>query len=493
MSVDPRAESVFLAFYENLYRMDEDEQGVLTAAPGVAKEYKLTENGDGTVEYAFTLRSSARWSDGTRVRARDFVYAWRRLVDPATGSPNHALLSMVQGYDAARETGDASQLAVKADGDTVFRVTLRAPCAYFLSEICTAVPTMPLRSDAVSKDPEWSTSGAVLSDGPYQVSVWARDEYIQLARSDSYYEKRRSGPDTLCFRFFSGAAEAWSLYENGSADFILSPPASQRPSGSLPLRATLCVFYNHASESFSDAHVRRAFDLTLDRRAIAAAVGCGALPATGVVPYGVMGLPDEADFRTVGGELCEVDADGYAMRCLDAEGELRNGGYWGAVGFPTVRCLYVSGARERAAAAAAAACWQEKLNVQVITEGLSREEFDRRVLAGDYDLAIDSVASASGDALEYLAPFAGTGEDNALRFVSTPFALLIGVASTSRDPTARLAFLHDAEELLLGDTAVSPLCFGAETYLLREGFAGLRHDRRGCVYFTGLYKIAGGS
>ena len=114
MNTDPRAESVFCALYENLMRMDKDENGQITAVPGIAKEYEEVRNFDGTVDYVFTLRSTARWSDGTRVKSRDFVYAWQRLVDPQTDSPNHALLSMVDGYDAVRETGDVTQFKVKA-------------------------------------------------------------------------------------------------------------------------------------------------------------------------------------------------------------------------------------------------------------------------------------------------------------------------------------------------------------------------------------------
>ena len=84
---------------------------------------------DGTVTYTFTLRASARWSDGQKVTADDFVYAWQRLADPATASPNHALMSVVAGYDEVCESGDKTKLQVSAKDDTTFVVTLSAPCA----------------------------------------------------------------------------------------------------------------------------------------------------------------------------------------------------------------------------------------------------------------------------------------------------------------------------------------------------------------------------
>lgn len=494
MNTDPAAESVFCALYENLMRMDEDENGRVSAVPGIAKEYQEIQNHDGTVDYVFTLRSSARWSDGTRVKSRDFVYAWRRLVDPATASPNHGLLAMVAGYEDVRETGDPVQLKVKTEGDSTFRVTLNGPCAYFLSEVCTAVATMPLRRDAIQKDENWMTASNVPSNGPYQIGVWAKNDYLQLRRNMSYYERRATGPDLLRFVFAANGSEGWRLYEEGRVDYVTSPPPMVEASGSLPLRSTVCVFYNHVNEVFSNAHVRKAFDLTLDRAAAASAAGPAAEPASGLVPPGIADGSDTdgtKDFRTAGGELCPVDAEGYPMRCLDAETEMRNGGYWGGTGFPQIKCLYLVGDDGmRAAAAAMAALWHEKLNVVITTEGLPRGELERRLAEGDYDLAVVSLGAEYGDAMDYLAPFAGTDGNNALHYVSKPFDLLIGVADGSQDPSARAAFLHDAEALLLDDTALSPVCFGTETYLLREGLSGVRFDLRGNVYFTAVTRTA---
>ena len=489
MNTDPQAESVFCALYENLMRMEGDEDGNITVVPGIAKEYEETRNYDGTVDYVFTLRSSARWSNGTRVRSRDFVYAWRRLVDPETDSPNHALLEMVEGYDAVRETGDTTQLKVSSEGDSTLRVTLSAPCAYFLGEVCTAVATMPLCRDAVQKDERWMTSSNAPSNGPYQADIWAKGEYLQLRRNASYYERSTTGPDVLRFLFSSDGAAARRLYERGDVDYIASPPQDMEETGCLPLRSTVCVFDNHVSEVFSNAHVRAAFDLAIDRAGVAAAGGARSAPASGLVPPGIMdgaeNVPD--DFRGAGGELCPVDEEGYPARGLDAETRLRNGGYWGGVGFPEIVCLYAEDDDgTRAVAAALTALWREKLNVAVTSWGVSREEMEQRMADGDYDLAIGTLRAEHGDAAEYLAPFAGTDGNNVLHYVSKPFDLLIGVAETSGDPSARAAFLHDAEALLLSDTALSPICFGAEEYLLRDGLTGVRFDARGNVYFNAV-------
>ena len=75
--------TVVLHLYENLMKLS---SGGSRAVAGQASSYEKTDNGDGTETYTFRLRSSLTWSDGTPLTAADFVYAWQRLADPATGS-----------------------------------------------------------------------------------------------------------------------------------------------------------------------------------------------------------------------------------------------------------------------------------------------------------------------------------------------------------------------------------------------------------------------
>ncbi len=492
-SIDPafcagiETEPVFRAMFENLLRVRAGEDGSRVVEPAVAKEYTVVENYDGTVDYVFTLRSAARWSDGTRVKAKDFVYAWRRLVNPATDSPNADVLSMVSGYAEARESGDATRLGVTAESDSTLRVTLGAPCAWFLSGVCTAVATMPLRSDTVGKNPDWAAGIDMPCNGAFRLSVWVKGQSLFLRRNDYYFENHATTADALRFLFAETPEQGARLYDEGTVDYLSPVSAETEGAQALPLRETTCVLYNHVSDVFHNAHVRRAFDLTLDREAAAAAMGGGQTAATGLVPHGVVNTPDDGrDFRDAGGSLFAFDAENYAWRCAEARSELHAGGYWSVESFPEVTILCPAG-DERCAAVAliGAHIWAEQLGVTVHIEELEREEFDARLLSGGYDLAVDTFAPRNGDALAYLAPYAGLDGANALHYVNKPYDLLIGVAEGSKDLAARAAMLHDAEALLLEETALTPVAFGSRCYLLRESVTGVTHDANGSPIFGG--------
>ena len=192
--------TVVAHLFENLMKLSRGEDGGIQPVYAAAKSYTVEDNLDGTETYTFTLRQNVRWSDGQTVTAHDFVYAWQRLADPATGSPHAALLDMVAGFDQVQAEQDGSLLQVSAPDDFTFVVKLSYKCAYFLTDVCAGTATMPVRSDAAERE-DWSLhSETLLTDGPYRATGW--DETGLTAQAaDGYYDARRLGPDVLEFRF----------------------------------------------------------------------------------------------------------------------------------------------------------------------------------------------------------------------------------------------------------------------------------------------------
>ena len=316
MNTDVGTESLLSTLFEGLMRMRDDGAGKAVAVAGIAKEYIEEKNYDDTVTYTFTLRSAARWSDGERVTAEDFVYAWQRLVDPATASPNASLLSMVAGYDEVRESGDVSLLGVKAKGESTFLVTLSRPCAYFITSVCTLPATAPLRRDLVEGNASWAATADIVTNGPYTVGTWVKAAQLQTKRNGEYYESKLVVPDSICFRFETDAQTNYDQLLAGELDYTAKLPyaaieqmAEDETWQPAPLAETVCVLYNHLTDTFSDAQLRRAFDLAIDRAALAEQLGVTATAATGCVPDGISDAPESGeDFRTAGGELCAADA-----------------------------------------------------------------------------------------------------------------------------------------------------------------------------------------
>lgn len=162
---DTASEEQIANTYEGLYRLGENSKTV----PGVAT--KSTTSKDG-LTWTFYLRKDAKWSNGDPVMAEDFVYAWRRQVDPKTAS------SQVNNYEGIKNAIKISEgkkkpssLGVKAEGKYKLVVTFEKKIPYF--KVVTAISLKPLDSKAVKKyGKRYGTKSAyAVYNGPDRKSV----------------------------------------------------------------------------------------------------------------------------------------------------------------------------------------------------------------------------------------------------------------------------------------------------------------------------------
>ena len=112
--------------FEGLVRLDAAGRIV----PGVAESWQGSADG---LVWQFRLRSGARWSNGDPVTARDFLFAWRRVLDPQTASPAAQQLRPIAGVAAILAgTAGVEALAVQAPDAHTLQVRLAAPTPHFL-------------------------------------------------------------------------------------------------------------------------------------------------------------------------------------------------------------------------------------------------------------------------------------------------------------------------------------------------------------------------
>ncbi len=533
-------EMILYHLFENLMRWEDGGDGWAVLSPGQAESYQLETDFAGNATYTFTLREDASWSDGQAVSADDFVHAWRRLADPANNLPHRELLSAVSGYSAVQETGDPSQLAVSAPDKRTFVVTLNGSCAWFLEELCAGAYTMPVREDAASD--------GSLTNGAYK-AVQVEKGLTVLERSETYYDKASSGPETLRFVRSEGADADYDRLQSGENILL-----TELPNGTLqelvetgawtpePETSITSVLLNTRQAPFDNPDIRLAFRLAVDAQSAAAAAGPAARAAAGIVPYGVsdygdrpvLEKPEEEepalpapnavqaepeaapacwDFRSHSLEKVTAAAESdYVSDCQKARQLLSRAGYPNGEGFPVVEYIYVESETGRAVANALQTMWRRELGVTVTVRGVPPEDY-RALLAPPEEPESgeesDSGESVEGEepeeaafamaALEIFAPYSDAGAfldrwqsgsvENYSGYCSDAFDILLSAAEAAVSPEVRDAYLHDAEAILLEDAPVIPVYCKGGSHLLSSGLEGLYRAPDG-VYF--LYRVTAG-
>ena len=513
-AVDEEDQTVLTHLYENLLREKTDKTGAVTLTGGMAKSWEREENHDGTVTWTFKLRS-ARWSDGRVIKARDFVYAWRRLANPSSGSPFATMLSIVAGYDEVRQTGDTSLLQVTAKNDTTLEVVLTGNYDWFLTDVCTAVATSPLREEIVTEARDaavernmaleledgvagtekwWNKTENLVTNGPYVIGTYKAGDTVQLTRFDRYYENE-AGPQSLTFRAVSSPEEAQRLYDAGDVDLIwpmtdewmetMSGDEAWIPATEL---ATYTMLMNNEHPVLADTLVRKAMTMAIDRDTLAQTVGVTARAAGALVPPGVPDDNEEEDFRTCAGVLLDDEEQSFVDRCAQAQQLLAEAGYDSGYHLGELEYLYVDTEENAAVAEELASQLLSVLNVHIIPTAVTEKELRAALQTGDYVLAGMDLKAVANDAECFLMHWTSNSESTVIRYVNSAYDTLLAIIASAPDGMARLGCLHDAELLLLEDYALLPLYTRVTAWTLRESFSGLGRDERGWFYLADVFK-----
>jgi oligopeptide transport system substrate-binding protein len=201
---------------EGLFSLGEND----VVEMGVAKEFTVSEDG---LTYTFMLREDAVWSNGTPVTAHDFVYSWRRLVDPATGS-QYAFMgetaALANAAAIAAGEADVDTLGVEATDDYTLVATLDVPVPFF-TKLLTFPNFYPVNQafvESLEADTFGTTIDTTLFNGPFVLSQWELGYGQAMAKNDMYWNADVVMIDGVTYRIVKDAAAGINLYETGEVD-----------------------------------------------------------------------------------------------------------------------------------------------------------------------------------------------------------------------------------------------------------------------------------
>ena len=475
-----------------------DSCNAAALALGQAEGYDRVENGDGTVTYTFHLRDGIKWSDGLPVTAQDFVYAWKRLVNPATGADyNYMLNCVVNATEIMVGLKEPSELAVSAPDEKTFVVTVN-DVPYF-TEICAFPATFPVRQDIIEAyGDQWVFNPTTyIGNGPYQVSAWNYGAEIVMVPSATYYEEVK-GPASITFKVMDDEDAVLSGFRSGELDFVADVPkdevAGLLSGGELDMVDYVSTYYlcfQTQEAPFDDPLVRKAFALAIDRSFLVEQVTrSGEAAAGGLVPAGVYdaaGVTGD-DFRTVGGDYYDLSGEAYTANCEEARRLLAEAGYPNGEGFPVVDYLYNTSDVHRAVAEALQDMWQQQLGVTVSLNDQTWSEFLQTRKAGDFSIARGNWRADYNDPISFLDMWITDDGGNDGQYANPDYDALIQQAEAATDPVERMELLHQAEDLIIGeDFALCPLYFYTQKYMISDRVGGLLYTPLGYFLFGSCY------
>jgi oligopeptide transport system substrate-binding protein len=399
-AVAPPDTDAVRALFEGLTDYD---PRTLEPVPGVATRWESS--ADGRV-WTFYLRDNARWSNGERVTARDFVRSWERTLKIGPLAPHTELLSNIEGATTTtapaqpqpnqqpaaqpqpnqQPPGQPTTLSppfgARAVNDHVLEVTLEHADHSFPALVAHPV-FRPVKVDQPDHTQRLN-SHELISNGAFQLSATESDR-VSLERAKTYWDDASVALDRVTFVNTENAEEALAAYRAGKIDAVTN--ASFEPLALKLLtpykdfhRSTFgaLTFYafNTSRAPFDDVRVREALALAIDRERVSRDDLGGATVAAGKFLPEAMSeekpVVDEA-------ELLEHDVN-------RAKELLAEAGYPDGEGFPLIKLLINRNDQQRVVAQSIAATWRSTLNIETQIVIKPWDEYEATIQSGDYDI-----------------------------------------------------------------------------------------------------------
>jgi oligopeptide transport system substrate-binding protein len=453
--------------------------------PGLAKAPpRKTVNPDGTVTLTYTLRDNLKWSDGSPLTAGDFVYSWRRLVDPKTGSDYSYMIEMVKNAtDIEAGKKDPSTLGISAPDNKTVVITLINDCPYF-DQIAAFPSAYPVKQAAIeAKGDKWIYDPKrYVCSGPYRMTKWEHNSYILFEKNPFYYNAANvKGPQYIKWALMDNDNAIFAAYKSGDIDFIQYFPVDEVPAlikdGTLKMfdyPGTYYVDFNNEKPPFNDIRVREAFSLAIDRNFIVNQVTRqGQKPANAYVPGGMSDATPGSDFRANGNTYYSVKPADYAANCKKAQDLMAQAGFPGGKGFPVVEYNYNTNDQHRAIGEALQNMWKTVLGVNVELTNMDWAVFLSNRRQHNYSgMARDGWTADYDDPTSFLNLFVTGDGNNFSYYTNSQYDSLMKQVQTGTDNTVRMKEMHQAEDLMMNNWTVAPLYFYTQLYALNSRVKG---------------------
>lgn len=454
--------------FEGLVTEDAQAQPI----PGMAESWTVSDDG---LTYTFKLKEGVKWSDGEPVKASDFVFAFRRLMDPKEAAQYAYLQYPIKNAEAINtgKMAEIDQLGVAAPDARTVVITLENPTPFFIGAL-THYTAYPLPEHVIkAKGNDWVQVQNIVVNGPYKPTEWVPGSHVQTERNPEWYDTASLKIDGTRFFTLEDQAAALRRYRAGEFDILTSFPADQYTwlEENMPGQAHVTPFaglyyyvLNSEKPPLDNANVRKALSMGIVREAIGPQIlGTGEIAAYSWVPEGISnyeGGPAYVDWK----DLPQNEKMAQAKALLEGEG-------YTASNPLRLQLRYNTDDNHRRLAVAIASMWKP-LGVEVELINAETKVHYADLRAGEFQVGRAGWLADYDDPTNFLDLLKGGIEMNYGRWRNEEYDKLLAEAQTMQDLKERAGVLKQAETIALGDSAAIPIYYYATRNVVSPKISG---------------------
>ncbi|MDN6451534.1 MAG: peptide ABC transporter substrate-binding protein [Lactiplantibacillus plantarum] len=472
--------------FESLYRLGKN--GSIT--PGLAKSTKVSKDGK---TYTFTIRN-AKWSDGSKITAQDFVYSWKRTVTPATKSQYAYLFSGVKNADeivAGKKS--PSTLGVKAQGEHTFIVTLDKPITYF-KKLMTYPLFGPISEKAVKK---WGSKYAtkaqyMLYSGPFKLTGWTgTNNSWQFVKNNQYWDKKAVHLQKINYTVNESTTTTLNLFQEKKLDLtqLASEQVKNMKSSSdyttYPYSITAFLVYNFQDsnatikKALNNAKIRQAISLSINRKTLVKnVIGDASTVSKTFVPQDL--VKDAKTGKDFADESTVKNSTSYNKAL--AQKLWKQGLKETGIKKLSIQLLASNDEPNKPISQYLKSALEKNLDgLTVNLSNIPSKVASSRAQSGDFDLYLSGWGADFNDPISHLQIMTNNSGYNYGKYNSSTYNALFNKAQNqdANDTSARWQDMINAEKTIMKDQGITPLYQTVYSYLQNPKVKGIIHNTAG--------------
>ena len=436
---------------EGLLRYDADNRLV----GGVAERWRID---DATA--TFWIRPEARWSDAEPITAHDFVFAWRKVLDPLNASEYAFILYGLKNAEAVNR-GEMPQesLGVFAVDDRTLEVHLERPVPYFDKLVAFATYNPINEAFYESREGRYAADADdLLFNGPFTIASWVHGASIRLEKNPHYWNADRIRLNAIDYAYFTTDSNAIiNLFKDGKT--ALAGLVAENLNDALQRRwrikrfsdgAVFFMEFNHREDRLTrNVHLRRSIQAVNDSPELVYRIIKlpGNLPGASLFPVWLKGV--DGYFRQEYPLTEPPPDDDLGRRHLaTAIDEL------GLDGPPTLVMLIGDSPTAKKQAEYYQNVYKQKLGIDIRIDAQIFKQRLAKMTAGDFDLVMAGWGPDYDDPMTFADLFASWNENNRGRYSNPALDAAVDVARSSSDTATRMDAMAKVQQILYDDAVI---------------------------------------
>ena len=452
------AHNILSALMEGL--VSEDPKS-LKPVPGVATHWQIAP--DGKI-YTFHLHPDAKWSNGDPVTANDFVYSFRRILNPNLGASYSSMLYPLKNakiYHSGEKSWEEAEVGVRALDNFKLELTLENPIPYFL-ELLNHYSWFPVHQPTIEKfgafekmGTGWTKPENFVGNGPFYLKKHQINSVIEVQKSATYWDASTVKLEGIRFYPIDAAYTEERAYRSGflhltqtvsadRIDFLIENYPDELHFE--PYLGTYFYRFNLKAPPFDDVRVRQAFCLSVDRQKLVDKVlKGGQSPAKSFTPPGTGGFIPQYGFHYDPKKARKLLNSYLAEKGMEK--------------LPPIELTYNTSEGHKKVAEALYGMWNETLGVEIQLLNMEWKVFLSTISKGDFSLARAGWIGDYVDPHTFLQMWRSGDGLNMTGWKNEKYDQSLSMAETAKSADTRWKYFQTCEDLLAKEAPILPLYF----------------------------------